>query len=167
MIYVPFKSGYHPYAENSEQDFNDNMRDQLKILISALLAGSATIGYANTLEYELRGCDHDFCDTVIGEGTFGIDDISMLEGKGRGSGLAGGIARGAGVAIDVAVGAVESMRGAAVAAGYHQFEGTLSGPSGKVQFGMDLRTGAWTFSASGGPDFKRIPAKSLQPTDAD
>lgn len=59
--------------------------------------------------------------------------------------------------------AISGMKDAAVAAGFDTFEGALSGPSGRVTFRVNLKTGAWSFSGSSNPADDLDPVKEASP----
>ena len=96
-------------------------------------------------ELVVRSCESGYCETIY-KGP--LEEFAVKKGKGKGSGFADMVASGTGHAIGAVASAVGTMQDAAVSAGFHSFQGTLSGPRGTVSFSMDFTTGQW--SVSGG-----------------
>lgn len=130
------------------------------LLIAGTLVGSIAQANEKTFRIEAWGCydyeDGTQCD-FISDKEYEFKPLRLVEpfrlyGKmplekpltSETSRMANMISMFTGIAFNSVKTAVDGLRSTAVAAGYHTFEGTLSGPGGRVRFTYNLLTNKWS-----------------------
>lgn len=119
-----------------------------KLFLIPLLSSSIAYG-TEFYSQEVKGCYEDddgrHCEVVF-EGEW-IEPLSAMKLTGKAkSKFVRTASHETGQGMDFVRSLLESIRQRTLEMGYDTFEGTLSGPKGKVSFKYNFKTGGWTLS---------------------
>lgn len=119
-----------------------------KLFLIPLLSSSIAYG-TEFYNQEVKGCYEDddgrHCEIVFDGEWFEPMSAMKLTGRAK-SKFVKTASKETGQGIGFIQSLLESIRQKTLEMGYEEFEGTLSGPSGRVSFKYNFRTNVWTLS---------------------